>query len=453
MPKFRVAVFLLFVVTKAASQQPIFQWARAFVAENQYNPSVYSNGRSIAVDQQGNVYSAGLFNFTTDFDPGNGVFTLSTTNWANTGIYISKLSATGDFIWAIQVPALVEFGNIEIRVDRDDNVYLVSELRDPTDFDPGPGVYMLTPIGAMDAFVAKYDPNGNLVWAKQFGGPGDTVPRSDVLDIDNNNNVIVCGNFNNTVDFDPGPNTFNITSTAHIQSFIVKLNSKGDFIWAKQFGNSPVVYSGSNIADVKCDPQGNIYTVGNFAGTCDFDPDSGNYSLQATCLRDGYIAKLDPGGQLLWAKRIGNTENDYYEFADSRGIDIDSDNNVYTTGNFTGTFDFDPGDNTHILTSNNYDWYVLKLSAQGDFVWTDVLGGDDIEIGADIAVDNAGNVYATGTVGENTDMDPGPGVYIINSVGKYDIGAIVKLNSNGGFLSAGLFDGEGSVLPRRACSS
>lgn len=248
-----VALFLL-VVKTAAAQLPELQWAKAFVAHNEYNPSVYSNGRSVAVDRQGNVYSAGLFNYTTDFDPGPGLFTLSASTWADMGIYISKLSATGDFMWAIQIPALVEFGNIEISVDKDDNVYLASELRDSTDMDPGPGVYMLTPIsGGWDAFVAKFDTNGNLVWAKQFGGPGDTVPRSDVLDIDNNNNVVVCGNFNNTVDFDPGPNTFNITSSAHIQSFIVKLTSNGDFIWAKQFGNSPVVYSGANIADVKCD--------------------------------------------------------------------------------------------------------------------------------------------------------------------------------------------------------
>jgi len=114
MPKFWTVVFLLFVITKAASQQPLLQWAGAFVARNEYNPSIYSNGRSIAVDQQGNVYSAGLFNYTTDFDPGPGVFTLTAAGFGNTGIYISKLSATGDFVWAIQVPALVEWSNIEI---------------------------------------------------------------------------------------------------------------------------------------------------------------------------------------------------------------------------------------------------------------------------------------------------------------------------------------------------
>jgi hypothetical protein len=368
--------------------------------------------------------------------PAPGYLLLRPRGRGNTGIYISKLSATGDFIWAIQVPALVEFGNIEIAVDKDDNVYLASELRDSTDFDPGPGVYILKPIGAWDAFVAKYDSKGKLVWAKQFGGPGDTVPRSDVLTTDNNNNVIICGNFNRTVDFDPGPGTFNITSSAHIQSFIVKLNSSGDFVWAEQFGNAPIVYSGSSIRDVKCDAEGNIYTTGSFAGTCDFDPGPGNYTLKATGMNDGYIAKLDANGQFAWAKGIGNTTNDYYQFAHASGIDLDNDNNVYTTGTFTGTFDFDPGPGAHVVTSKVYDWYALKLNKQGDFVWVDVFGGSDNDESEDIAVDNGGDVYITGSVGKTADMDPGPGAYNTNSLGKYGAGAIAKVNSAGGFLYA-----------------
>lgn len=453
--KYLIILVLLIVIKTAAAQLPVFQWAKDFIAHNQSNPSVYSNGRSVAVDNLGNVYSAGLFDYTTDFDPGPGVFTLTASNWAQTSIYISKLSPTGNFMWAIQIPTYVEFGNIELRLDKDNNVYIASELRLPTDFDPGPGVYMLTPIGGWDAFVAKYDTNGNFVWAKQFGGPGDTVPRSDVLAVDKNNNVIICGNFNNTVDFDPGPGVYNITSSAHIQAFIVKLNSNGDFIWAEQFGNSPIVYSGSNIADVKCDAQGNIYTVGNFQGSCDFDPGPGNYILTSHSLGDGYISKLDSNGNFMWAKSISNATNIYNQFARSRGLDLDANNNVYTAGNFTGTFDFDPGSNAHIINSNasSSDWYVLKLNAQGDFLWVDAFGGSEQDTGADVAVGSDGSVYAIGTIGHIADMDPGPGVYNITTVSTYGAAAIVKVNSNGNFISAGSFEsigtGYGDCLTRR----
>jgi gliding motility-associated-like protein len=454
MNKCIVFIFFFFVTKTASSQLPELQWAKAFVANNQSNYSVYSNGRSVAVDRQGNVYSAGLFNHTMDCDPGPAVFDLTAAGPFETSIYITKLSPAGNFLWAIQVPTSISFGSIEINVDKLDNVYLAAYISTPTDFDPGPGNYILTPIGGNDAFVVKYDPNGNLVWAKQFGGPGDTVPRSNVLDIDNNNNIIVCGQFNNTVDFDPGPNTFNLTSSAHIQSFIVKLNNSGDFIWAKQFGNSPVVYSGSSIGDVKCDQQGNIYTVGNFQGLCDFDPGTANYPLQSLTFSDGFIAKIDGDGKFIWAKRIGLQTANNSGYCQSRGIDVDSDNNVYTTGNFIGTHDFDPGPNTHIISSNTYDdWYLLKLNEQGDFEWVDIFGGYDQDIGADVVVGIDGNVYAVGPIGHITDMDPGPGIHNITSVNQYGTSALVKVNSNGEFIYAVSFesinDVYGSCLTRR----
>src|SRR3954463_6371597 len=84
MKKYFLSLIFPFLINAAEAQMPVFQWAKAFQAHNQSNPSVYSNGRSVAVDQIGNVYSAGLFDYTTDFDPGPGVFTLSAANWANT---------------------------------------------------------------------------------------------------------------------------------------------------------------------------------------------------------------------------------------------------------------------------------------------------------------------------------------------------------------------------------
>ena len=456
MKKYLLIFSLLVVIIPAFAQLPETQWARSFVENNFWNYSVYSNGRSVAVDNAGNVYSTGLFTNETDFDPGPAIYSLDAANWAHSAIYVSKLSPTGDFMWAIQIPTYVEFGNIEITVDKDNNVYVASELRLPTDFDPGPGVVMLSPTGGWDAFVAKYDTNGNLVWAKQFGGPGDTVPRSDVLAVDDDNNVVVCGNFNNTVDFDPGPGVYNITSSAHIQSFVVKLNTNGDFVWAKQFGNSPIVYLGSNIADVKCDHQGNIYMTGNFTGSCDFDPGAGTFLLASTSMRDGYIAKLDADGNFGWAKRIGNTTNDYWQYAETRGIALDADNNVYTGGDFFGSFDFDPGPGSYIINSaGSSDCYVLKLNAQGDFVWAGAFGGINQDVGTVVAAGADGNIYASGYILHTADMDPGPAVHTLTSANMYEATVILKLNPNGGYISAGSFENistYGELFARRIVS-
>ena len=435
-----ISVLFLLLAQAASAQLPVLQWAKAFQSDNAYNPSVYSNGRAVGVDQQGNVYSAGLFNYTIDMDPGSGVFDMAGGDPFNYGIFISKLDANGNFVWAKQIPTNVEFGEIDLKVDRDGNVYVTSQLRNAADMDPGPGVLMMSPTGYQDAFVVKLDTDGKLLWAKQFGGPGDTGAAPNILEIDKDNNVIVCGTFNNTVDFDPGPGTLNITSTAHIQSFIVKLSSNGDLIWAKQFGNSPVVYSGSTIVDVRCDAQGNIYTVGTFAGSCDFDPGSAIYTLTANSLQNGFISKLTANGNFVWAKMLGNTTNSSYDMMTSRGIEIDGMNNIVTTGWFNGSFDFDPGPGVNNVTSaGGDDCYILKLTSNGDFIWVKTIGGSSSDSGNDLALDSDDNIYIAGSFGPTVDYDPGPGDHTVTS-SYYGPGAIVKLNSSGDFVYAALFE-------------
>lgn len=449
--KFYIFVLLLFLAQSASTQLPVLQWAKAFQNHNTSNPRTYNNGRAVGVDQQGNVYTTGLFSYTMDMDPGSGVYDMAGAGPFNMGIYISKLDANGNFVWAKQVPTYVEFNEIDLKVDKDGNVYVASELRNQADMDPGPGVLMMGPTGYKDAFVIKLDTDGNLIWAKHFGGPGDTGAAPTILEIDKDNNVIVCGAFNNTVDFDPGPGTFNLTSTAHIQSFIVKLNSNGDLVWAKQFGNSPVVYSGSNIADVRCDQQGNIYTVGDVAGSCDFDPGPNVYTLAAAGQNDGFIAKLTPNGDFVWAKKVTNTSGYYNNFTRSRAIEVDAMNNVITAGFFIGTFDFDPGPGVNNVTpAGYYDSYILKLTGNGDFVWVKTIGGPDYDTGNDLALDNDNNIYLAGSYGPTVDYDPGPGDHTVTS-SYYGPGAIIKLNPDGNFVYAALFESisYGSNLCRR----
>ena len=172
MTKYLTAFLFLFLMKTAAAQLPVLQWAVAFPGDNDYNYDA-SNGRTIGTDQQGNVYSAGLIERTVDFDPGPGVYDLS-GGQSGKGIYISKLNAAGQFVWAKQISALTEFGIIEMKIDKSGNVYLTSYFSAPTDMDPGPGVHMLTPAGFQDAFILKLDTDGNFMWVKQFGGPGDT---------------------------------------------------------------------------------------------------------------------------------------------------------------------------------------------------------------------------------------------------------------------------------------
>lgn len=435
--KISLSSLLLLFVHTAFAQMPVLQWATPFYDNNQSNYRVYNNGRSIGADQQGNVYSTGLFEHTIDADPGPAVYNLTAEGRYDYAIYIIKQDAAGNLVWAKQVPTLVEWGNIELKVDGPGNVYLASSFREPVDMDPGPGVYMMNPTGFRDAFVLKLDTDGGFIWAKQFGGPGDTGPQANCLDVDPDQNVIVSGEFNNTADLDPGPAVLNFTSTAHMQTFIVKLNKDGDLVWAKQFGNSPIVYAGTQLADLKTNSAGEIFVTGAFKGTCDFDPGAGTFMLTSQSDNDGIVAKLNADGSLNWAKKIGSEAYQYSSHMRSLAIDIDSKGNIITAGYFLGTFDFDPGPGVQSFSSNPYDSYVLKLTGQGDFIWVKIIGGTDSDTGNDIVLDAGDNIYLAGSYGTDVDYDPGPGNHTVITP-YYGSSAIIKLTPEGNFTYAAL---------------
>lgn len=435
--KILLLIFFGFLQTAAWCQLPLLQWAKAFPIANTTAYSTFNNGRSVVVDKQGNVYSTGLFQRSVDFDPGPGVYILTASNQYNTAIFVSKLSPAGDFLWAKQIPIMVDGSEIEIALDDNDNVYITSVMNENADMDPGPGVYMANLLGVKDAFVLKLDTNGDFVWIKQFGGGGangDTGAAGTAIIIDNEGNIITSGFFNNTVDFDPGPGTFNMTGV-HNKGYMVKMTSNGDLIWAKNIGSSPEVYHRAHIRDMKSDADGNIYSTGFFTGDCDFDPGPGVYTLSGGGIDNGFVSKLDKNGNFIFAKHIGtNTSGILW----SGSIDLDSYNNIYTTGSFDLTHDFDPGSNVHNVTSiYGFDTYVLKLNNQGEFMWVKTFGGTYDDMGEDLAVDNIGNVYAAGTYSRDVDFDPGPGTTIISNLDLETV--LVKLDNNGNFNYAAPF--------------
>ena len=161
-----------------------------------------------------------------------------------------------------------------------------------------------------------------------------------------------------------------------------------DFEW--------VISNGGPFSDeakgIALDASGNSYTTGYFNETVDFDPSAAEMELTSAGGQDIYVQKLSATGTLIWAKKMGGT-------ADEQGfsIAVDGAGNVYTTGYFEGTVDFDPNAGTTNLTSTgDYDVYVQKLSPDGNLVWAKRMGGSSLDGGDGITVDGAGNVYTVG---------------------------------------------------------
>ena len=214
------------------------------------------------------------------------------------------------------------------------------------------------------------------------------------------------------------------------------------YTWSAGFTGASYGYASEVGEALATDSSGNVYATGYYNGTVDFDPGAGTANMTATGNPDVFVLKLNSSGTLLWAKSLGGSNA-----ASGRSIDVDSSGNVYTTGNFDGTADFDPGSGTENLSSaggsGDNDVFVSKLNSSGEFVWAksfvgtnagcdpmDWMCSNNNEVGYSIAIDGSSNVYAAGYFIETVDFDPGSGTEYLTSAGSGDA-FIVKMNSAG----------------------
>lgn len=324
---------------------------------------------------------------------------------------------------------------MSVFLDSSSNIYITGSFSDTVDFDPGAGTANLTSAGSTDIFILKLDSTGAFGWVKQIGGTG--ADDGNAITTDSSGNVYVGGRFYSTIDFDPGAGTTNLTAGSAGDAFVLKLDSNGDYLWAKDMGGN----SWNAAYSIAVHSTG-VYTTGLFAGTTDFDPGAGTANLVApggqTWLDQSYVSKLDTDGNYLWAKSIGGSQWDTGE-----SLAVDSTGAVYLTGYFESTADFDPGAPTVNLTAVSDDVYVLKLDADGVYVWAKKLGGTSSDVGMNIAVDSSNNVYTTGYFNGTADFDPGAGTANLTSAGARDF-FISKLDSNGDFAWVKQVGGTGN---------
>ncbi len=266
-------------------------------------------------------------------------------------------------------------------------------------------------------------------WAKQMMGSVGSSGKGVSVTVDALDNVYTVGGFEGTVDFDPGPGAYPLTSVGEC-IFISKVDPRESPLG--QINRWCVWWATSLLIAV--DALGNSYYTGGFRGTVDFDPSiSTNLNLTATGGgHDIFISKLDPSGNFLWARQMvgGFGTADY-----GHAIAIDALGFVYTTGIFGGTVDFNPspgGGAIFNLSTTWYDAFMSKRDGSGNFVWAKKIGGASTDFGESIAVDALGYVYTTGYFDGTVDFDPGLGVYPLTGSGSF----VTKLDVGGNFIWA-----------------
>jgi len=191
---------------------------------------------------------------------------------------------------------------------------------------------------------STYAQDTQFEWATTCGGIGYDI--AECVTLDNNGNVYITGKFKDTFNYNIGNSVFTLTSNGGYDIVICKLDNDGNFIWAKNIGGSDDDHGRS----VAIDSLGNVYTVGEFMGIADFDPDYSTTYLTSNGGSDIFICKLDNNGDFIWAKNIGGSYDDR-----SQSIKLDNYGNSYSTGSFSGPADFDPNNGIFNLNSGGTD--------------------------------------------------------------------------------------------------
>lgn len=417
----RIFICFLLVVFKSPAQD--FQWAKSIGSDKVDRVS------NVEMDVQGNIYIAGDIADTVDFDPGTGVYNILPFNTlpvsTTTDGYLAKYDPDGNLLWAFHLGNGNNDKINDIALDDDGNVYVIGVFSSFMDADPGPGTfYLYANTVNLGVCIIKYSPAGNFIWGKSISG-GVTIDGNS-LAIDKFKNVILTGYFSGSAyDFDPGQGVALLTSQGSFDCFVLKLDSIGNYLWAKSMGGS----GDDRGTSVTVDQAGSVLSTGIFSGTVDFDPGPNVFNLSGNNNNNTYIQKLDPAGNLIWVKAFNSTN-----YIVGQSIVCGLQNEVYLTGLFQGTVDFDPGSGVFAMSSvSTSNSYIARLGASGNFKWARQLSGDFNQPNH-ITYDPQSALMLTGFFSGTVDFDPGSTSQSqSSSTGSWDM-FIEKLDTSGSFL-------------------
>ena len=352
-------------------------------------------GAGIAVDGDGNVFVAGYFSGTADFDPGENVYNITVADTGsllgNKDAFVLKLDAEGNFLWVTGMDAHNADALNDIAVAADGSVYAVGNSLQIYiwQFDPSPIPFF----PSIPFPIIIGGPNGGCI----IGGYGSGSFGSDYPFLD----PVAAGS---PTPGDPGsvsqyigvdlPGT--VTTSAVMQEastteadsielalgtglLVVKLDSAGHLVWSHGLGDA-----GSGGAGVTIGHDGNLYATGTLVGDADFGASSASFFLDGG---DGsaFVSVLNPDGEFVRAYLAGSPD-------DAAGLDVAvaADGAVYVSGLFSNTIDFDPSTNTFNLGSTgDADFFLGKyqvFDGPTDISLSDDSVGDGQPVGTIVGV-------------------------------------------------------------------
>lgn len=256
---------------------------------------------------------------------------------------------------------------------------------------------------------------------------GSQADSGHAIAVDSSGNVFVSGVFRQTVDFDPGPGVTELSVGGSNAYFVASYTAQGALRYVIPIAGISTTLPETGLA---VDDAGNVYVTGSFAGLVDFDPGVDEEILTSVGGRL-FVASYDPTGAYRFAFNIGFGPPVYEA---GKSIAISDDGNIYVTGTFSGTTDFDPDTDEFFLQANGIsDMFVASYTSNGSFRFALAAGGTAADRGLDIAVDGSGNSFVTGAFRGTVDFDPSGGTFELTAPGTNE-NVFVASYTDGGAL-------------------
>ncbi|WP_407322560.1 hypothetical protein [Tenacibaculum maritimum] len=399
----------------------------------------YSELHGIVVDKEGYSYGIGSFSGAIKFGE-EGCEEISSCN-KESQIFIQKISPIGTLEWVKGIGAEGADEGLGLHIDDDYNLYATGSFEGEVNFNVNTIEKNLTSGGAEDTFVLKMSIVGDgwfceedqeeevynleYVWGKQLKGDSNNEGESITTDCDGN--VYVTGSFKGITDFDTYLDGKRLTNGYKEASdiYIQKLTPEGYHVWAKQIMGS----STQQVSRIVADADNNLYVLGTFEGTADFDLGEERLWMTAKYGTDVFVLKLDSDGNTIWAKQIGTGG-----VPDKGFMQLGKDNHLYVTSSFTGQLTTEVRGSAVQIASEGESLFALKMSLDGEFKWVKHFEGVASGYGTTeaLSLDQDNNVYVAGHFGRAMDFDPSEASHILRTESR---GAtfITKLDKEGTF--------------------
>jgi hypothetical protein len=406
-------------------------WAQA------YGGAGNDTAAAIALDSTGNISVTGNYVGPSVFGTATllnlGTMSIFVMRLQNSSAPVAQPATTG---WGLGAADILSNATI---VDSSGNAYVTGGFSGTVNFSPGIGVTNLTSAGGRDAFLAKYSSTGTLLWARDFGGIGTDIATA--IAQDTSGNIYLAGSYQNSVTF----GTTTLTSVGSSDSFVAKLDSSGNVLWAQSGGGTGF----DQATAIAVDASGNVVASGQFQGTATF----GTTALTSAGSYDAFVVKYSATGTAQWARGFGGASADT-----AAGLAIDSSGNTYVVGRFAGTATFG---STSLTSAGGYDAYLVKFDPTGAVTWVHSYGGTGTDQATAVALDGSGNAYITGsfsnsvTFGSTTLTSAGLGDVFVTKVStagsvvwatgfgstSSDTGNAITVDSSGTITVAGQYQG------------